>query len=104
MQDQFIKSTRFFQHLLSSYFRRITSQVVETLLVLSVCHLFGLYNPNQVADALELPKAKLHREIGSLSLYHAKFLNLLKLQFRGDRQMLSIIRLHFHERNPQESL
>ena len=51
MQDQFIKSTRFFQHLLSSYFRRITSQVVETLLVLSVCHLFGLYNPNQVADA-----------------------------------------------------
>ena len=44
MQDQFIKSTLFFQHLLSSYFQRITSQVVETLLVLSVCHLFGLYN------------------------------------------------------------
>ena len=76
MQDQFIKSTRFFQHLLSAYFRRITSQVVETLLVLSVCHLFGLYNPNQVADALELPKARLYREIGSLSLYHAKSLNL----------------------------
>ena len=76
MQDQFIKSTRFFQHLLSAYFRRITSQVVETLLVLSVCHLFGLYNPNQVADALELPKARLYRQIGSLSLYHAKSLNL----------------------------
>ena len=76
MQDQFIKSTRFFQHLLSSYFRRITSQVVETLLVLSVCHLFGLYNPNQVADALALPKARLYRDIGALSLYHAKSLNL----------------------------
>ena len=76
MQDHFIKSTLFFQDLLSSYFQRITSQVIETLLVLSVCHLFGLYNPNQVADALKLPKAGLYRRIGSLSLYHAKSLNL----------------------------
>ena len=76
MRDHFIKSTIFFQHLLSSYFQRITSQVVETLLVLSVCHLFGLYNPNQVSDALQLPKARLYRSIGSLSLYHAKSLNL----------------------------
>ena len=51
-------------------------QVVETLLVLSVCHLFGLDNPNQVADTLELPKARLYRELGALSLYHAKSLNL----------------------------
>ena len=51
-------------------------KVVETLLVLSVCHLFGLYNPNQVADALKLPKARLYRGIGSLSLYHAQSLNL----------------------------
>ena len=36
MRDHFIKSTIFFQDLLSSYFQRITSQVVETLLVLSV--------------------------------------------------------------------
>ena len=76
MQDHFIKSTIFFQDLLSSYFQRISSQVVETLIVLSVCHLFGLYNPNQVADALELPKARFYRELGSLSLYHAKALNL----------------------------
>ena len=51
-------------------------QVVETLLVLSVCHLFGLYNPNQVADALKLPKARLYRSIGAMILYHAKSLNL----------------------------
>lgn len=76
MRDHLITSTTFFQHLLCSYFQRITSQVVETLLVLSVCHLFGLYNPNQVADALKLPKARLYRRIGSLSLYHAKSLNL----------------------------
>ena len=76
MRHKLIKSTLFFQDLLSSYFQRITQQVVETLVLLCVCHLFGLYNPNQVADALKLPKARLYRRIGSLSLYHAKFLNL----------------------------
>lgn len=76
MRHKIIKSTIFFQDLLSSYFQRMTQQVVETLLLLCVCHLFGLYNPNQVADALKLPKAGLYRRIGSLSLYHAKSLNL----------------------------
>lgn len=76
MRHKIIKSTIFFQALLSSYFQRITQQVVETLVLLCVCHLFGLYNPNQVADALKLPKARLYRTIGSLSLYHAKSLNL----------------------------
>ena len=71
-----IKSTRFFQDLLSSYFHRMTSQVIETLVLLCVCHLFGLYNPNQVADALGLPKARLYRRLGALSLYHSKALNL----------------------------
>ena len=33
-------------------------QVVETLLLLCVRHLFGLDNPNQVADALKLPKTR----------------------------------------------
>ncbi len=76
MRHKIIKSTIFFQDLLSSYFQRMTQQIVETLLLLCVCHLFGLYNPNQVADALKLPKARLYRTIGSLSLYHAKSLNL----------------------------
>ena len=76
MRHKIIKSTIFFQDLLSSYFQRMTQQIVETLVLLCVCHLFGLYNPNQVADALRLPKARLYRRIGSLSLYHAKSLNL----------------------------
>ena len=76
MRDQLIKSTCFFQDLLSSYFQRMTQQLLETLVLLCVCHLFGLYNPNQVADALKLPKAGLYRSLGSLSLYHAKSLNL----------------------------
>ena len=76
MHHHLIKSALFFQHLFSAYFQRMTSQVVETLVLLCVCHLFGLYNPNQVADALKLPKAGLYRSLGSLSLYHAKSLNL----------------------------
>ena len=76
MRDHLIKSTLFFQDLLCSYFQCIKRQVIETLLLLCVCHLFGLYNPNQVADALELPKARLYRDIGALSLYHSKSLNL----------------------------
>jgi len=76
MRHKLIKSTLFFQDLLSSYFQGITQQVIETLVLLCVCHLFGLYNPNQVADALKLPKAGFYRRIGSLSLYHAKSLNL----------------------------
>ena len=76
MRDELIKSATFFQDLLASYFQCMRQQVVETLLLLCVCHLFGLYNPNQVADALKLPKARLYRDIGALSLYHAKSLNL----------------------------
>ena len=76
MHPKIIKSTLFFQDLLSTYFRRMKQQVVETLLLLCVCHLFGLYNPNQVADALKLPKARLYQSLGSLSLYHSKHLNL----------------------------
>ena len=76
MQDHLIKSTIFFQDLLSSYFQRMRQQIVETLLLLCVCHLFRLYNPNQVADALKLPKARLYRSLSSLSLYHSKCLNL----------------------------
>ena len=55
MRHQIIKSTLFFQDLLSSYFQRMTQQIVETLVLLCVSYLFGLYNLNQVADALKLP-------------------------------------------------
>ena len=77
MHHKIIKWTLFFQDLLCSDFQRMRQQVVETLLLLCVCHLFGLDNPNQgVSDALKLPKARLYRSLGSLSLYHAKCLNL----------------------------
>ena len=38
-------------------------------MLLSLCHLFGLYNPNQVSDALFIPKASLYRHLNAVSLY-----------------------------------
>ena len=32
-------------------------------------HLFGLTNPDQVSDALSIPKARLYRELNTMSLY-----------------------------------
>ena len=70
-----------FQVLLYSCFRRLTSKLVETLLLLSTGHLFGLYNPNQVADVLAIPKAKLYRHLKDFSLYHRTFGTLLLIYF-----------------------
>ncbi len=60
MQQYVTKYLMFFQTLLYSNFRKMTSQLLEVLLLLSTGHLFGLYNPNQVTDALSIPKAKLY--------------------------------------------
>ena len=45
MQTQLIKSTFFFQQLLSSRFRTLKERVVKTIMLLSLCHLFGLITP-----------------------------------------------------------
>ena len=54
----------------------MTSQLLEVLLLLSTSHLFGLYNPNQAADALTIPKAKLYRVLKAFSLYQWKCLKV----------------------------
>ena len=69
MQTQLIKSTVFFQQLLSSRFRTLKQRLVKTLMLLSLCHLFRLYNPNQVSDALSIPKASLYRHLNEVCLY-----------------------------------
>lgn len=74
MRQHLNKSTKFFQILLFTNFRTITTQLTETLLLLSTGHLFGLYNPNQVADALSLSKSKLYRRLNGFSLYQWKSL------------------------------
>ena len=74
MQQHFIKSAMFFQILLYSNFPKMTTHLREILLLLSTGHLFGLYNPDQVADALAIPKANLYRHLKDFSLYQLKCL------------------------------
>ena len=74
MQQHLTKSTMYFQLLLFSSFRKMTSELRETLLLLSMGHLFGLYNPCQVAQTLSIPKSNLYRHLKSMSLYQLKCL------------------------------
>ncbi len=76
MREHIITSTKFFQSALYANSRDMTPALCETLLLLSTGHLFGLYNPNQVADALGLSKAKLYRDLKDVSLYQWKSLLL----------------------------
>ena len=76
MHNQLIKSTGFFQELLSSRFITLKQRLVETIMLLSLCHLFGLYNPNQVSDALFIPKASLYRHLNEVSLYQWQHLSV----------------------------
>ncbi|MCG9127363.1 hypothetical protein JT359_07135 [Candidatus Poribacteria bacterium] len=74
MRQHLTKSAMYFQMILFTHFRRITNQQTETLLLLSFGHLFGLYNPIQIAEALSIPKANLYRHLKGFSVYQWKSL------------------------------
>ena len=74
MREHVITSAAFFQSALYANSRDMTPELCETLLLLSTGPLFGLYNPNQVAEALGLSKAKLYRDLKDVSLYQWKSL------------------------------
>ncbi len=54
MREHIITSAAFFQSALYANSRYMMPELAETLLSLSTGHLFGLYNPDQVADALSV--------------------------------------------------
>ena len=74
MREHVITSAAFFQSALYANSRAMTPALCETLLLLSTGPLFGLYNPNPVADVLGLSKAKLYRDLKDVSLYQWKSL------------------------------
>lgn len=53
-------------------FRKNNPIAFEVLLVLAVAHLFGFYNPKQLADFLEVPHQKFYAELKDWSIYHVK--------------------------------
>ena len=74
MREHITTAAAFFQSALYANYRDMTPELAETLLLLSTGHLFGLYNPNQVADALDVSKNRLYRHLKDMSLYQWKSL------------------------------
>src|SRR5215475_2437865 len=53
-------------------FRKNNPIAFEVLMVLAIAHLFGFYNPKQLADFLDLPHQKFYAELKDWSVYHVK--------------------------------
>ncbi len=63
--------TWFFVHF-QQKFRRASLEAFELLMLLAFAHLFGLYNPKQLADSLGVPHQKLYAHLKDWSLYYLK--------------------------------
>src|SRR5260370_9863045 len=53
-------------------FRKNNPIAFEVLMVLAVAHLFGFYNPKQLADFLDVPHQRFYTELKEWSVYHVK--------------------------------
>ena len=53
-------------------FRKNNGVAFETLMVLAVAHLFGFYNPKQLADFLEVPHQQFYTVLKEWSVYQVK--------------------------------
>jgi hypothetical protein len=67
-QQEFIWFFALFHH----EFRKHNVIAFEVLMVLAVAHLFGFYNPKQLADFLEVPHQQFYTELKEWSVYHVK--------------------------------
>src|SRR6201982_4321873 len=53
-------------------FRKNNAIAFEVLMVLAVAHVFGFYNPKQLADFLEVPHQQFSTELKDWSVYQVK--------------------------------
>jgi hypothetical protein len=67
-QQEFLWFFTIFHH----EFRKNNAIAFEVLMVLAVAHLFGFYNPKQLADFLEVPHQQFSTELKEWSVYHVK--------------------------------
>jgi len=67
-QQEFIWFFTIFHH----EFRTNNPIAFEVLMVLAVAHLFGFYNPKQLADFLEVPHQNFYTELKNWSISHVK--------------------------------
>jgi len=69
MLENLRASVRFYRWLLHAKFRQNRDEAVEVLLMLVLGHVFGYYNPHQLAQRLGIPKSQLYQELKRWSLY-----------------------------------
>ena len=67
-QQEFIWFFTIFHH----EFRTNNPIAFEVLMVLAVAHVFGFYNPKQLADFLEVPHQNFYTELKNWSIYQVK--------------------------------
>ena len=67
-QQEFLWFFTLFHH----EFRKNNPIAFEVLVVLAVAHLFGFYNPKQLADFFDVPHQKFYAELKDWSVYHVK--------------------------------
>src|SRR6516162_5958712 len=67
-QQEFLWFFTIFHH----EFRKNNAIAFEVLMVLAVAHLFGFYNPKQLADFLEVPHQQFYTELKDWSIYQVK--------------------------------
>src|SRR6266851_1862153 len=67
-QQEFIWFFTIFHH----EFRKNNAIAFEVLMVLAVAHVFGFYNPKQLADFLEVPHQQFYTALKEWSVYHVK--------------------------------
>ncbi len=67
-QQEFLWFFTIFHH----EFRKNNGVAFETLMVLAVAHLFGFYNPKQLADFLEVPHQQFYTVLKEWSVYQVK--------------------------------
>src|ERR1043166_9519082 len=67
-QQEFLWFFTLFHH----EFRKNNAIAFEVLMVLAVAHVFGFYNPQQLADFLEVPHQQFYTELKDWSVYHVK--------------------------------
>ena len=77
MEHEIKRWIDFFQGLIFTHFRQDKAEAVEVLTWLLTGHLFGLYNLNQLADVLEIPKSSLYHHLSGWSLFQWKRLLLV---------------------------
>ncbi len=56
----------------SKEFRQNNIEAFQTLMFLSIAHLFGYYNPKQLADYLNISHQRLYEHLKEFSLYSLK--------------------------------